>query len=374
MKIAVISTMGGGPWGASEELWATMAGEALNAGDEVVVSVYRWPSIPAKLLKLEQRGAWLLRRPLVKYRKLNKLVRKLARPFRRVFHFKPDVVLISHGGMYDSVYLPDLTEPLYASSIPYVVLCNAGGDLQSLEQTRREAAIRFFACASRAAFVSHQNLEIAERQLAVALPNSLVVQNPLNLSDLTVVPWPSGSVHMASVARLDTMYKGQDVLFEALSSPKWRGRDWRLSLYGEGPDREYLEALAAHYGIADKVKFVGFVKDVRAIWAKNHLLVLPSRAEGVPMVAIEAMLCGRPSVVTDVGAMSEWIQDQKTGFVAGASSPRLLDAALERAWSARADWERIGSQAHESALAQLDRSPGRTLLNLLHDVATEIHQ
>ena len=222
---------------------------------------------------------------------------------------------------------------------------------------------------------SHILHEPHKRHLATALPNSLVVQNPVNLSDLTAVPWPStASVHMASVARLDVTYKGQDVLFEALSSPKWRGRDWQLSLYGEGPDRGYLEALAAHYGIADKVTFVGFVKDVRAIWARNHILLLPSRAEGVPMVVVEAMLCGRPSVVTDVGAMPEWIQDQETGFIAGASSAKLLDAALDRAWSDREDWERMGTQARESALAQLDRSPGRTLLNLLHDVAGNVHQ
>ena len=48
IKLAIISTMGGSPWGGSEELWASMAQEAITAGDSVALSVYRWPSIPPK--------------------------------------------------------------------------------------------------------------------------------------------------------------------------------------------------------------------------------------------------------------------------------------------------------------------------------------
>ena len=97
------------------------------------------------------------------------------------------------------------------------------------------------------AFVSDRNRRTAERQLATPIPNAVVLQNPVNLASFDAVPWSedvAGGFTMACVARLEVAAKGQDVLFEALADPVWKPRDWRLALFGEGPDREYLERLA----------------------------------------------------------------------------------------------------------------------------------
>jgi glycosyltransferase involved in cell wall biosynthesis len=110
------------------------------------------------------------------------------------------------------------------------------------------------------------------------------------------------------------------------------------------------------------VELVGHVSDIRALWAENHLLVLASRLEGTPLALVEAMLCGRPAVVTDVGGNTEWVDDGQTGWVAEAGSARHVGAALERAWSAAAEWETVGRRAREIALAQYDPRPGETLL------------
>ena len=101
----------------------------------------------------------------------------------------------------------------------------------------------------------------------------------------------------------------------------------------------------------------------------NHLLVLPSRAEGTPLALVEAMLCGRPAVITDVGGNAEWIADGRTGFVAEAASARSFGATLERAWLARADWQKMGLQARDVALIKFDRSAGKSLLTVLLDAA-----
>lgn len=140
---------------------------------------------------------------------------------------------------------------------------------------------RILSRASHVIFVSRQNLKTAERQLAKAIAGAVVLGNPVNLTDLSVVPWPATKTpSLANVARLEARYKGQDVLFETLNASEWQSRDWRLRLYGDGPDRKYLEALAEYYGIANRIEFMGQVKDIRAVWSENHILVLPSRAEG----------------------------------------------------------------------------------------------
>jgi len=385
MRIAIISTMSLIPWGGSEELWAAMADEALNEGHEVVILYYDWPTTPSKIASLCRRGARILKRPLPRPRSLKQRIfarLRTSTPFvppppseyQAIFDLKPDVICISHGGAYDCAYELALLKLLYASSAPYVIVNQYldANYIYIFHETLRDRSRELYARAACVAFVSQQNAAVAERQLARPIPQAVVLRNPINLSDLTVVPWPSSrSVNLASVARLAAAHKGQDILFETLGAPMWRERDWQLRLYGEGPDRKYLEELAHYFGIAERVKFVGHVNDVRGVWGENHLLVLPSRAEGTPLALVEAMICGRPSVVTDVGGNTEWVEEMRTGFVAEAFTARSFGAALERAWLARDRWEQIGLQAHEQALIKFDRSPGSSLLRVLLDV---VHQ
>ena len=92
---------------------------------------------------------------------------------------------------------------------------------------------------------------------------------------------------------------------------------------------------------------------------------MASRTEGTPLALVEAMLCGRPSVVSDVGGNLEWVVEPRNGFIAEAPSVRSFGAALERAWAARADWEAIGKAAHHDALGLIDPTPGKSLLELI---------
>jgi glycosyltransferase involved in cell wall biosynthesis len=81
------------------------------------------------------------------------------------------------------------------------------------------------------------------------------------------------------------------------------------------------------------------------IWARNHALAVPSRFEGLPLALVEAMMCGRPAVVTDVAGNSEVIEDGVTGFLADAPTVRSMESALERFWAQRNDLERMGQVA-----------------------------
>ncbi|MGH9844648.1 MAG: glycosyltransferase, partial [Blastocatellia bacterium] len=291
-------------------------------------------------------------------------------PFRHVFHAKPDVICLNQGGCYDAVLLDDLQAFLTESNIPYLVLCHGGADSEFPGNEERERIIRYFSKASKVLFISENNLRLAERQLAMALGSARVINNPVNLSRLDVAAWPeSSAVGIASVGRLQASIKGQDVLFEALSGATWRDRDWVLRLYGKGPDRSYLERLAQHYGIADRVHFMGQVDDVHALWADNHISVVSSRRESGPLTLIEAMLCGRPVVATDVGCGREWIEDSVTGFLAEVATAESLRGALERAWRAKNEWREMGQRGHQVALGKVDLRPGRTLLNLLKEAA-----
>jgi L-malate glycosyltransferase len=365
MKIGIISTLNGFSWGGSEELWASMGEEAFKEGMEVAVSISYKAAIPSKFPSLNKRITVFRRRPMLRLGRVETLLSNFASPFREIFNWKPDVICISQGTTYDCLLFADLLNLLYASGIPYIVVCQYN-DEKVLRRDIRDLAKEFFERAFRIVFVSRDNMKCVERQLARNLPNAIVLQNPVNLTDVSPVPWARlWQTGMASVARLEAAFKGQDILLEILGSSQWRTREWRLELYGEGRDRKYLENLAKHYGVAERVQFCGHTDDIRSIWQANHLLVLPSRAEGTPLSLVEAMLCGRPAAVTDVGGNAEWIEDGKTGFVAEAPTKRSFGAALERAWRARPRWEVMGKQAHDNALIKFDQSAGRSLLRVV---------
>ena len=105
--------------------------------------------------------------------------------------------------------------------------------------------------------------------------------------------------------------------------------------------RQLIERLARRLGIADRVVFAGFVA-VEDIWAANHALVMPSRYEGLPLAMVEAMLCGRPVIATDVAGHREVVEDGVTGFLADAPTTPSFAAALERFWERRGEAEAIG--------------------------------
>ena len=99
------------------------------------------------------------------------------------------------------------------------------------------------------------------------------------------------------------------------------------------------------------------MNDVRAIWEQNHLVLQPSRYEGVPLSLVEAMWYGRPAVVTDVGRTAELCVDNETGFIAPAATVSSFCDALERAWDRREDWLRIGQAARARAEKEIPKDP-----------------
>lgn len=87
--------------------------------------------------------------------------------------------------------------------------------------------------------------------------------------------------------------------------------------------------------------------------------------EGMPLVIVEAMLCGRPCVATNVGGITEWVEDGQSGFIANAVTIGAFDAAMEKAWAAREQWPAMGQYAHNRAMQMYNPEAGRSLLRYL---------
>jgi glycosyltransferase involved in cell wall biosynthesis len=365
-EIVFVSTMSGYSWGGSEELWSRTAMQFVRKGISVAASVHGWSPPSERVLKLVEAGVPvqlrrtgypLWRRVVHKLSGSNKA--PLVREVERLLNGRqPCLVVISDGSSAPPV---DLLEMCATKRFPFVTISQANSeewwhDDESADRYRRAMRV-----ALRCYFVSAANRRLFERQIGCELPNAEIVWNPFNV-DINVSPaWlplrSDGELYLACVARLHPPSKGQDILLGALADPLWADRCWRLTFYGEGPMRDGIEQLVRYYGLQDRVTFAGYVASVERIWEKNHVLVMPSRYEGLPLAIVEAMLCGRPVVVTNIAGHSEVVEDGVSGFLADAPTVASMAGALERLWLRRADLRQMGSAAAISIRKQVPADP-----------------
>jgi glycosyltransferase involved in cell wall biosynthesis len=254
--------------------------------------------------------------------------------------------------------------------LPYVILVHCNCESWWFHEEVSDAVATYTA-ARRIFCVSHRNLEHLRLQVGEPLLNAEVVRNPFNVSTGPPPAWPdeSGVWRLASVARIDLAAKGQDILLQTLARPEWRDRLVELNLFGVGYDEVGLRRLAKLLHLKN-VHFRGHVNDVRAIWERNHILILPSRYEGLPLSLVEAMWCARPAVVTDVGGNAELCVDSETGFIAQVPTVPSLAYALQRAWDRRQEWRDLGQAARIRVEDQIPHDPVPLFCEQLRTCAT----
>ncbi len=108
----------------------------------------------------------------------------------------------------------------------------------------------------------------------------------------------------------------------------------RLEVAGEGELRPALERLADRLGQKERVRFLGRITDAASFLARQHLLLLPSRLEGMPLAVLEAFAAGRGALVSDLPGMDEVVDDEVGRRLppsdVSAWSEAVLGAVLDR--------------------------------------------
>lgn len=366
------------PFGSPDLIWYRAARLALTKGHTVWLSAYDWgQDNPDQYDALRRLGAQIDYRSRgissenLWLRQLQRVGHKLRRDFtaywRRLAALsRPDIIIINDPGVCHFLSAPGLYEWLITSEIPVVTISQYNDESGGFRPDLYTRARAIYSKLSASIFVSHRNLDVARRQLCLPLDRALVLDNPPAFEDLSVLPFPGGgAAKMAMVARLECKVKGQDVVLDILSRSEWQDRDWSLTVAGNGPDANYLQDLARYYGMEDRVRFIGHCGDVRSLWADHALLLMCSLGEGKPLALTEAMVCGRPAVVTDVGGNAELVEDGMTGYVAESATFKSFARAMERAWEQRFLWEKMGALAHAIVASRLALPPERQLLNLI---------
>jgi glycosyltransferase involved in cell wall biosynthesis len=151
-------------------------------------------------------------------------------------------------------------------------------------------------------------------------------------------------------------------LLEASEQLARAGLGFELVLVGDGPLRSAIEAQIRTRGLGEHITITGWLngEQVREQIARSHAMVLPSFAEGLPAVIMEAMAFERPAISTYIAGIPELIEHGRNGWLVPAGSVETLVGAM-----------RAAIEAPTSELERMGRA-GREAVLRLHDTVAEV--
>ena len=181
--------------------------------------------------------------------------------------------------------------------------------------------------------VQNPDDEAVVLQLGLSADNiARIPGSGVDIDALVPLPEPDGPFTAGFVGRL--LYdKGVATLVEAHALLKQRGHGTRLLVAGT-PDpsnpASIPQSVIDQWRQDETMTFAGHISDIRTVWARSHIAVLPSRREGLPKSLLEAAACGRAMVATDVPGCREIVRDGINGLLVPADDASALADAIEQ--------------------------------------------
>lgn len=179
-------------------------------------------------------------------------------------------------------------------------------------------------------FVSAAALEYWRQRAPEIAGYSSVVYNGFATPELSPTPLPSETPRVLCLGRL-SREKGFDLALTAFAAILGSFPSARLVIAGDGPQRSALEQRAASLNLTHAVEWLGWVnpENVARLLLTTTLVLIPSRREALPSVAVEAALLGRPVVATKVGGLAEVVRHGSTGLLVPVEDSTALARAIE---------------------------------------------
>ena len=161
--------------------------------------------------------------------------------------------------------------------------------------------------------------------------------------------------------------KGVRELILAFAGLKKEFPSVRLEIAGSGPEEQRLAETARELGVADGVKFLGWVDDLRQVLRTWDVFALPSYDEGLPMSILEAMAEGLPVVATNVGGIPELVEDGRTGYLVPPGDVGALRTVLHRLVEDSQSRNQLGDQGRLRAGAKFSVEQMVTEIESIYD-------
>jgi glycosyltransferase involved in cell wall biosynthesis len=164
---------------------------------------------------------------------------------------------------------------------------------------------------------------------------------------------PESALVVTTVGRL-TAIKNHELLLDAAREIASASPRAIFLIAGDGELRAPLEARARTLGISERVRWLGWRRDLPTIYGATDVFALTSRNEGTPVALIEAMAAGVPGVSTNVGGVADVISDESTGILVAPDAPAELAGAVTRLLADDHARREMGARARPAVLTRYD--------------------
>jgi glycosyltransferase involved in cell wall biosynthesis len=164
---------------------------------------------------------------------------------------------------------------------------------------------------------------------------------------------PSSEITFLLVARV-VRYKGILEYARAAAELKKAYPNAKFLLAGYQDNTPSAYSAEEWQFIQASVDYLGKSNDVSTLMQRCHVYVLPSYAEGLPRTVLEAMASGRPIITTDANGCRQTVIEGRTGFLVQPRDWQELKDAMEKFLDGRADWNKMGAEAHSFAISAFD--------------------
>ncbi len=175
--------------------------------------------------------------------------------------------------------------------------------------------------------VSHNSKETFCCNYGISPDKVAVIYNGVDIPADSALGTSGGTVVIGTVCRL-VKNKGLEILLKAFSLLLKDLPCARLLLVGDGPKRRELERMSKQLGIANKVTFAGYAKNIAPLLYSMDIFVMPSLSESLPFSLLEAMAAERAVISTDVGGIKELVTDRINGLLVSANDEKALSQAM----------------------------------------------
>lgn len=257
-------------------------------------------------------------------------------------------------------------EPLMHLGVPTIISCRGSQVNIAPLNPRRSHLVdglrRSFARATRVHCVSAV-VQIEAERYGLQRNKARIIRPALDITQFTQIELLSTPdvFHLITVGNLTWVKSFEDAVY-VVHMLTARGRNVRLTIIGEGVERQRLLFAMHDMGVANRVTLAGRrdPTDVLAFLQRSHAFILTSVSEGISNAVLEAMACGLPVVSTDCGGMREVIRNGENGFIVPMRDPESMASAIERLMDSREMCATMGAAArativqHHVLDAQID--------------------
>jgi glycosyltransferase involved in cell wall biosynthesis len=220
---------------------------------------------------------------------------------------------------------------------------------------RRTVMRRAFRLSDAVVCNSQEAADFAVEHYAARRGNVRVVYNGVDAERFTGSREAHNGIRIGTIGRVEVQ-KNLAMFLRAAAAVSSTRPDAKFVVAGDGSLRAEMTRVSNELGLADKVEFLGPVRDVPALLASLDQFWLTSDWEGTPNVVLEAMAAGLPVIATAVGGTPEVIDDGKTGVLIAATDVGALVAASRRLLENPDDARALGERARATVVERFSIS------------------